>query len=479
MSGGESRVREWRSAYFRRPFKTFMSRLTLLASLLVPLTSLEADNEFYRGFEALVRTATWQEMWPNEAGESMPRSVTAEIWTEAMQAVLNAQNTLHIPVRDLPYYLDGPLVLKSGQTLTADPGAEIRLKPGTNTCMVRNENLVGFADQPVPSETVPDTDITIEGGIWTTLSTARNESNGNRRGASARTNAVPGTHGVILLQNVRGVTVRNVTVRQSRAFGIHIANAQDFTIDGVTLEGHYRDGVHVNGPSSRGLIRRVGGDSHDDTVALNAWEWENYAPSFGPIHHIVVEEISGAPEEVPSANSIRLLPGRKKFRDGTTLDCPIHDVTVRQTSGITEFKLYDQPNLELGRDKDFSDGIGTLKSLRFEDLTFHRPGRIEIHAHLDGLTLQNATTVSDAPLIAIGPKSQTYQFGADSDQWVEIFSPDLDCTARNISVSGVRVRGGSAEVPLDQVIELIAQKPNLDYPNTTPRGGSGKGIWIR
>ena len=34
--------------------------------------------------------------------------------------------------------------------------------------MVRNANLVGFADQPVPGETNPDTDIHIEGGVWTT-----------------------------------------------------------------------------------------------------------------------------------------------------------------------------------------------------------------------------------------------------------------------------------------------------------------------
>ena len=63
--------------------------------------------------------------------------------------------------------------MKSGQKLTADAKAEIRLKPGTNTCMVRNENIVGFADKPVPEDTQPDTDITIEGGIWTTLANWR------------------------------------------------------------------------------------------------------------------------------------------------------------------------------------------------------------------------------------------------------------------------------------------------------------------
>jgi len=450
-----------------------MTCRTIFTLLLAPLISLSAAEKTVSDFQHLVRTETWEEKWPET------RAITAEVWTLAMQAVLEAQTTLHIPARELPYYLDGPLVLKSGQKLTADPKAEIRLKPGSNTCMVRNENVVGFADQAVPADTQPDTDITIEGGIWTTLSSTGSESNGNPRGASARQNAIHGTHGVILLQNVRRVTVRNITVRQSRAFAVHLGNVREFTVDGVTLEAHRRDGVHINGPASDGLIRNVRGVSHDDTVALNAWEWKNYAPSYGAIHHIVIEDVSGAPEGIPSANSIRLLPGVKRFSDGTTLDCPIHDITLRRITHITEFKLYNQPNLELGRDKDFSIGVGTLKNLRFEDLVFHRPGKIEIHADLDGFTLQNATLASNTRLIAIGPKSQTYKPGPDPVRWVEIFSPDLGCTVRNLRVSGVRLQGATTDLPPDQVIHVIEQKPNPDYPKTTPRGGTGKGVWIR
>ncbi|HBJ88158.1 MAG TPA: hypothetical protein DDZ88_30745 [Verrucomicrobiales bacterium] len=449
-----------------------MSRLLLI---LCPVFLFAADKPL-SDFQHLVRTETWTEQWPDS---TETRKVTAEVWTQAMQAVLDAQTTLHIPARQRPYYLDGPLVLKSGQKLTADPKAEIRLKPGTNTCMVRNANVIGFAEQPVPADTQPDTGIHIEGGIWTTLSTSRSETNGNLRGASSKQNAVHGTHGVILLHNVRRVSVRNITVRQSRAFAVHLGNVSEFTVDGVTLEGHHRDGVHVNAPASHGLIRRVSGDSHDDTVALNAWEWKNYAPSYGAIHHIVIEDVRGAPEGFPSANSIRLLPGVKRFNDGATLDCPVHDITLRRITDITEFKLYDQPNLELGRDKDFSIEVGTLKNLRFEDLTFHRPGKIEIHANLDGFTLQNAALPSRAHLVVIGPKSQTYQAGPAATQWREIFSPDRDCTARNIHVSGVRQHGTTTELPLDQVILVIEQKPNTDYPKTTPRGGTGRGVWIR
>jgi hypothetical protein len=337
----------------------------------------------------------------------------------------------------------------------------------------------------VPADQPLDTDITIEGGIWTTLAVSHAESNGNLRGASSRQNAVFGTHGVILLQNVVGVSVKNVTIRQSRPFGVHLANAHEFTVENITLEKHFRDGVHVNGPASDGLIRGVRGDSHDDKVALNAWEWKNYAPSYGSIQRIVIEDVTGTPEDVPAANSIRLLPGVKRFDDGTTLDCPISDITLRGIIDIREFKLYDQPNLEMGRDKDFSVGIGTLKNLLFENLTFHRPGKIEVHANTDGLTVRDVkllfSPARDHHLVELGPKSMTYKGapGTDPSRWTEIFSPDLDCTVRNLDITGVRSDDSQADLPIEQVVKVIEQKPNPDYPKTTPKGGTGKGIWIR
>lgn len=453
--------------------------------LLAPLAALNAAERPLSDFHHLVREETWAEKWPDASGAMKSRNVTAEIWTHAMQAALNVQTTLHIPAREQPYYLDGPLVLRSGQKLTADPKAEIRLKPACNTCMVRNEHIVGFGDQPVPGDLKPDSDISIEGGIWTTLATSRTEANGNLRGASAKQNPVFGTHGVILLHNVRRVAVRSITVRQSNAFAVHFGNAHEFTADGITLDRHGRDGVHVNGPASHGIIRHVRGDSADDTVALNAWEWENYAPSYGPIHHIFIEDVTGAAAAIPSANSIRMLPGVKRFSNGRTLDCLIQDITLRRITDIREFKLYDQPNLELGRDKDFSIGVGTLKNIRIEQLVFTRPGLIEIHANTDGFAVQdvklNFPLTPDYHLIAIGPKSQTYKHGGPEDpaKWTEIFSPDLNCTVRNLTISSVRPGDSQNNLPIEQVVHVIEQELNPDYPKTTPRGGTGKGIWIR
>jgi len=328
-----------------------------------------------------LRTGTWTERWPDAAGDMETRTVTAEVWTEAMQAALDRCGILHIPARAEPYSIDGPLVMKSFTRLSADPAAEIRL--------------------------------------------------------------VPGTHGVIPLHNVRGVGVRNVTVRQSRPFAVHLGNVQDFVVEGLALDRHGRDGVPVDGPAIDGAIRRVGGDSHDDPVSLTAWDWRQYSASFGPISRIVVEDVAGALDEKQSTDAIRLLPGVKWFADGMLLDCPISDVTLRRIADIREYKLYDQPNLELGRDVDSSAAVGRLVNIRFESLVFNRPGTIEVHADTAGLVIDGVEVrfapAADWRLVKLGPKSQTYKHKpADPATGTEIFSPDRDCTVRGLAIAGVR-----------------------------------------
>ena len=428
--------------------------------------------------------------------------LSGESWTATIQAALDRDRCVFLPARDQPYELDGPLILHSGTRLVADPKAEFRLRPGSNTCMIRNEHIVGAQDRPVAElGALPDSDIAIEGGIWTTLGSA----SGNVRGRSAKQNDVPGCHGVVLLSNVRRVQVKNLTIRQSRAFGVHLSNCAEFLVDGVTFEEHGRDGVHVNGPASYGAIRNIHGVTYDDFVALNAWDWRNYTPTFGPIHHVLVEQIAGAGavaaevtrrkggEAFPDGTAeIRLLPGNKRFADGRTLACDIEDCVFRQLRDIRTVKLYDQPNLELGRDKDFSDPIGNARNLFFSGLVSSRPGKFQIAANVDGLAIDDVQCLFDiAPagkspfaLVEIGPMSATYKHKPDDPaSWVEIFSPDKDVTVRQLRVSNVRAGADGKVLPLDdpeaRLVSVIQQSPNPDYPKTTPRGGTGKGIWLR
>ncbi len=428
-------------------------------------------------YESLATEVNWNEAQPGNPPTTS--QVSAPIWNTAIQAALTAHGAVYLPKRDKPYYLDGPILLASGQKLHADRDAEIRLKPHTNTCMVRNANLLGYSEQAVPEDTKPDHNITIEGGIWTANSTQVNRANGNLRGLSDKKNPIPGTHGIILLQNVRDVAIRNVTVKRSTAFAIQLANVRNFTVNGIRLVDHGRDGVHVNGPASDGIIRDVSGNSHDDTVSICAWDWKNCAPSFGPVERLLIENIRGVPLDLPSADAIRLLPGVKRFADGKTLDCPISDITIRNTQDIREYKFYDQPNLELGRDNDSSVEVGTLKNIRLENLTLSRPGKINIAAHVQGFVIDgidlNYPTKGAYDLIKIGPMSATYKAKAnDPSTWVEIFSPDRDITVRGFQLKNVRARGTAIPNPQKPLVTVQDQKPNPDYPKTHPRGGTGR-----
>ena len=75
----------------------------------------------------------------------------------------------------------------------------------------------------------------------------------------------------------------------------------------------------------------------------------------------------------------------------------------------------------------------------------------------------------------------TYKSGGRfaPEKWTEVFSPYLDCTVRNVRIADVRTRDSQADLPIEQVVKVIEQKPNPDFPKTTPKGGTGKGLWIR
>ena len=75
----------------------------------------------------------------------------------------------------------------------------------------------------------------------------------------------------------------------------------------------------------------------------------------------------------------------------------------------------------------------------------------------------------------------TYKHGSPDqpEKWTEVFSPDLDCVVRDVRITEVRTRDSQNTLPLEQVAKVISLRRNPDYPKTQPKGGTGKGIWIR
>jgi hypothetical protein len=462
-----------------------------LKPLFMPKQAANVTN-----FERLTVMGNWTETWPNARGGHKTLAVRGRIWNAAIAAALAKHGAVHLPRRNEPYYLDGPIVIRTGQRISADRDAEIRLKPNVNTCMVRNEHPVDGHKGPASASVPPDANIVIEGGIWSTLCFS-GQSNGNGEGHSALKNDLPGCYCTILLSNVRQVMVRNVVVRHGSGFGLHLSNCRDFLVEGMAFEAHGRDGVHVNGPASYGIVRNIRGATADDFVALNAWDWYYSTPTFGPIDHVLVEALygdvlskraTGVPAGPEGSAEIRVLPGVKNFPDRTKLACPVADCVFRNLYDIRTVKLYDQPNLEMDRNKDFSDPIGTIRNLYFERLKLSRRCVFQLAANIDGLRVDDVQLTfgfgGDYKLVEIGPMSQTWNYPPDDpSKWVEVFSPDRDVTVRNFHLTSVRVKADGTMKPLAdaeaRLVKASDQKLNPNYPKTTPRGGTGKAFWIR
>ena len=431
-----------------------------------------------------VRRGEWVEKWPRGNGMAAIR-VRGEVWTDAIQAALNARGCVHVPARKAPYYLDSPIVLGPGQTLVADPGAEFRLVPGTDTCLLRNSSVVGMDPQSLAIPDVPlDEGLYVEGGVWTSLLTAPDERNGNLWGHVSKSAPVHGCYGAFVFNHVRGLVVRNVTIRQCNMHGIQLSDAHDFLVDGVVFDRQGRDGVHVHGASDWGVIRRVAGDTRDDFIALNAWDWSHTSPTHGPIRNVVVEdsECVNAPDgdRPEGCCAIRIQPGNRPRPVGGTLACPVESVVFRRLSNVRVFKMYDQPNLELGRDKDRSEPIGTMRDLFFDSLSFDRACAFEIADNLHGCDISRVHFSYDAgetPLVSIRPKSGTWKHDpADPSTWVEIYSPDEDFSVRGLSTRLFTIRRGGRDIPADagSFVHVENGRLNPDWPATTPRGGTGK-----
>lgn len=437
----------------------------------------------------LAEEKSWQEVWPADeeskrtAKNLVTNAVTAKVWTRAIQAALDSKGAVFIPKG--VYYIDEPIVLSSHQTLVAARDAELRMVPKVNMCMVRNASVVGMDKNTlaVPADGY-DNDIYIEGGVWTTLKTTRRTTNGNVSGVPRRKNPVHGCYGAIVLNHVKGIQVRDITVKECNMHALQLSDVMDFLIDGVDFIDQGRDGVHVHGGCERGVIRNIRGVTYDDFVALNAWDWANTSPVVGPIRDVLVEKVTGNyfPKSHKSEGTaqIRLQPGNRKRKDGTTCECPIENVVLRELKNIRTIKMYDQPNLEMGRNNDYSDPLGIFRNVFISDLLLQRPCSIEVDDNVDGLDIANIrydyTPAQNEKLVFIEPKSGTYGSGNDPSKWVEIYSPDKDITVQNFTLRNVWTGSGSNSSlnSADDFYVVRDGKLNPNYPKTKPRGGTGK-----
>lgn len=442
----------------------------------------------------LVRDESWQQTWNlNSRTAGQVHKVSGRIWSDAIERCLKENGSAFIPRTAAPIYIDRPIVLQSGNRLIVHSETEIRLKIGVaGTCMLRNAGIVFSQARAVNMCAGADKGILIEGGIW---SDQGNEGRG-RGGAYDQAGSMPGSRGIFLLHNVAGITARNVRFRDCSAFAIQLGNAADFVIEHITFD-ETADGIHIEGPSVRGIIRHIAGKTNDDAVALNAWDWDDSSLTFGPITDVLVEDIQTRPGYTWS--ELRLLPGTKVFPNGETVACDIRRCLFRNIRGVHTFKMYDQPNL-YKPEQDFADPIGKMSDLFFADIVVDgisqadyydksSDGVFDICADVDGISISNVRfnyTPGEADmaryLVSVGPKALTWARGkTPEDGWKEVFNPNANPVVRALTIKGVYLpdsKKPGAHVPCEDVAKLVNERRlsvNPDFPRSMPRGGTGRG----
>ncbi len=411
----------------------------------------------------------------------------------AIQAALEEYHNVFIPYIGKPIVLDAPIIISSDMHLKVDENQIIMQGKASETCLMRNKSLQDGAEA-VTDSSKRDKNISIEGGIW-------NFKTGQRCHVD-NSKSVIGALGAIIFCGVERIHLKNMVIFDDEelcgrgetpsSYGIQICDCKNFIVENIDFRTNSRDGVHINGPAEYGLVKHIRGDEMgDDMVAMNAWDWDTSAITFGTIQKVVVEDIKG------TGNEFRLLPGQKLYKNGTKADCDIRDCVLEDLTGIYTFKLYAQPNIanaiEPGK-HDVSGTVGTINNVYIKDVKFKKiaaagfndipvKGLFEICSDCSELHVENASVESTfeqceelgVKFVNVGPLSAVWRNGSDDPaRWGEVFDPDAICYAEDIYLKNISFAGGKVN-DAEKLTRAIKMTINEDYPNTTPRGGTGYG----
>jgi len=131
-------------------------------------------------------------------------------------------------------------------------------------------------------------------------------------------------------------------------------------------------------------------------------------------------------------------------------------------------------------------------------------GVLDICTDIDGISIRNVHfnyipgQTDRAPyLVSVGPKSLTWHrepsvdesgnnwrppvTGDEEDEWIDVFNPNANPVVKGLVVEGVYVpdrNDPGSYVRYTDLAALINERRlalNPDFPNTMPRGGTGRG----
>lgn len=410
------------------------------------------------------------------------------VWDAAFSRALNDSDEVYVPDLGEPYYISQTIVLKSGKSLRLDPKAEIRAMPGMRTTLLRNATPLPGNQLPEPQSIPPDHNIRVSGGIWN----ASCDENPKSLCCYDLEDSITGMSGALEFTNVRDLTVSDLEIRNAVNFCIQMSNAQKVEISGITFRDSKADGLHMNGPLKNIRVHHlVNEGTGDDFVSLNAWDWVHAHVTAGPIEDVILEHC----ECRSGYNSIRMLSGVKHYFDGTTRDCFIRDVIIRDLHGVQNFKMYaqglagTQEKLQVGKLERiyFKDifGLKKLNRIPFDPPYYGQKDRtapFEILANSDDLVFENLHgdfDFSENPVvIAVGPLAFTgSREGEDPFFAKEVFPAHLSCVVKNLTIGPVFGRDGVRAKDPAKLVKAFELAPRPDFVpgKHESRGGTGSG----
>lgn len=258
--------------------------------------------------------------------------------TAAIQAMLDTgKSCVYLPPPEKHYRISRPLVIGSGQELRLDRFTVIRLAPHSDCVMLTNRDKHDGNSR-----------IAVTGGIWdfdnlnqgpnfmllhlVTGQPYRPPTAEERKYRPDRYRGV-----AMYFENVSGMVVRGVTVRNPVTYAIQFCRSSYFLIDDIEFDftswnpaPANMDGVHLDGGCHHGKISNLRGCCYDDLVALNANDGRCAAYE-GPITDI---DIDGVYAEY-CHSAVRMLSTGAELKRISVRN--IHGSFYRYTVGLTHF----------------------------------------------------------------------------------------------------------------------------------------------
>lgn len=383
---------------------------------------------------------------------------TVEIWTDAFNAALRDHQTVAIPGGDIPYYIDGTIIVPSNRCIVCEEDTVIRQTIGTEIILMRNENAADGSNMPVVRGN-EDVNISILGGHWEESYTSR--LGYRKSGKYDNTETFMGVSTLMFFSNVKGLTVRDVTFANTAGFSLQAGDAEDMWFERIRFLNCFADGLHINGNTENILIRDVKGHVGDDIVALNMYDWKNSSVNFGPMRTVLCEDVEL--DEASGYKAFRVQPGQYKFADGSVVDCTAEDIIIKNVRGMISYKLYFQtPAYKIGVEEPEWGGVGSGKNLFFEDITVDlahpidrfdgyensdpvrgNMGVFEIGANIQNISFENINVTLHydkypmSYLLTVGPKSSLIGDRLET----EVFDPYLSSSVGNVVLKDITVNG--------------------------------------